>query len=181
MILADGDIVQAQRLGFIRIDPWKDDFVQPVSYDLGLAPYVRFQEHFRQENGDGDLVVDEVVWVKEKFREHDLSYTVEPDEFVLMSTIETVTIGNNHVGHVVGKSTWARHGLLVEAAGLVDPGFTGQLTLEVKNLSKFPVKLYAGQRIAQITFSQTRSKVLKPYGQRGNHYQGQEGPTPPWE
>ncbi|MFH1840609.1 MAG: hypothetical protein ABH807_00400 [Candidatus Shapirobacteria bacterium] len=62
---------------------------------------------------------------------------------------------------------------------IVDPGFSGWLTFEISNLSRLPIKIYAGMRIAQICFFQVTSSVLRPYGSKqiGSKYQGQKGPT----
>jgi dCTP deaminase len=62
-------------------------------------------------------------------------------------------------------------------AGFIDPGFDGQITLELSNIGPIPVKLYPGMRIAQIVLYQMTSPAERPYGaERGSHYQGQIGP-----
>jgi dCTP deaminase len=62
-------------------------------------------------------------------------------------------------------------------AGFIDPGFEGQITLELSNLGRIPVRLYPGMRIAQIVLHQLTSAVERPYGaSRGSHYHGQTGP-----
>lgn len=182
-VLADCDIERYRRIGLLDIAPWSDELLQPVSYDLTLAPYVTSQSAWIHRNVYGDITVDKVEWHTDKFDEYRMNYVLQPDEFALFSTVEKVTLGNNLVGHVEGKSTIARHGILVHCAGLVDPGFEGELTLEVKNLSKIPFVMTAGMRIAQIEFSQTLSNVRRTYGSPGldNHYQGQKGPTPPYD
>ncbi|MET0410646.1 MAG: dCTP deaminase, partial [Polyangiaceae bacterium] len=64
-------------------------------------------------------------------------------------------------------------------AGFIDPGFTGQITLELSNIGVLPVRLYPGMRIAQLAFYPMSSPAERPYGeQRGSHYQGQRGPQP---
>lgn len=182
MRFADQDIEQAQRLGMINISPWRDDLLQPCSYDLTLAPYVAIQEGWDGCTCDG-CQGPEGPWRIEEFDDIQPgggTFILAPGVFMLFSTVETVTVGDSICGEVKGKSTWARRGLLVEAAGLVDPGFSGQLTLELKNLTEHPIILTAGVAIAQITFDQLRSKARRPYSTERNHYQGQRGPTPPW-
>ncbi len=172
MILADVDIEHFQRLGMLEISPYMDHRLQPASYDLTLGPYVGIWERYSGED----------VYRVEKFDEGpegELEYWLDPGDFVIMSTVETVTLSDSIAGDVAGKSSIARKGVIVEAAGFVDPGFSGQLTLEVFNMRKVPVLLTAGMAIAQIKFYQTRSKARRPYGTRG-HYQGQKGPTPSW-
>lgn len=107
-------------------------------------------------------------------------FTLAPGGFALASTRERVTMPDDLVGLVVGKSTIARAGLQVEAAGLIDSGFEGHITLELVNLSPWRVVLFPGMRIAQLTLWRTSQPVERPYGSTGltSHYQGQAGATP---
>lgn len=83
------------------------------------------------------------------------------------------------VGFVIGKSTNAREGLQIEAAGLIDPGFWGHITLELKNLHHEDlINLEIGDAIGQVYFVYVDQPVDVPYGPaNGNHYQGQFGVT----
>ena len=188
MRLSDVDIQFYRRTGHLDIKPWNDDALQGASYDLHLAPYVAEPFRTYQVNADCQVCVDEVYWVKSKFEEEivegtpdwNLVYTLAPNAFVLMSTIETVEISTHLSSAVAGKSSRAREGVAVEFAGWIDPGFMGNLTLEVKNNLPFPIKMKAGMPIAQVIFEQLRTPSQRPYGDRG-HYQGQNGPTTSWE
>lgn len=161
MILADCDIENFQRLGMINIYPWTPEQLQPASYDLRVG--VEYTEL-----GSNSMWT---ISAGQKIRIH-------PDDFYLLHTEEIVTLGPNVAAQVAGKSTWARRGLIVESAGFVDPGFSGQLTLEVKNIGTLPVDVGTDDFLCQIVFHQMRSKALNPYGtHRGSHYQGQTGPT----
>jgi dCTP deaminase len=107
-------------------------------------------------------------------------FVIQPGTFVLGSTIETITLPDDIVARVDGKSSLGRLGLLVHAtAGYVDPGWTGRLTLELSNQSQMPIALYYGMRIAQISFIELTTPVDRPYGDEslGSKYQGQTGPT----
>jgi len=106
-------------------------------------------------------------------------YYLRPGDFCLASTIEVFDMPLNVVGFVVGKSTYAREGLMIEVAGLIDPGFKGDITLELKNLhQQNPIILETGQSIGQVYFMYTDERVDTPYGlANGNHYQGQKGIT----
>jgi dCTP deaminase len=110
----------------------------------------------------------------------DTQTEVRPGEFLLANTLERLKLPDNISGLVHGKSTWARKGLMVEAAGLVDPGFEGTITLELKNLSHLPIPLRAGEPICQISFHGLDAGVLRPYGSDGlnSHYQGQNKAEP---
>jgi dCTP deaminase len=108
-------------------------------------------------------------------------FVIQPGSFCLGSTVETITLPDDIVARVDGKSSLGRLGLLVHAtAGYVDPGWTGKLTLELSNQSQMPIALYYGMRIAQISFLEMTTAVDRPYGspELGSKYQGQTGPTP---
>lgn len=172
-ILADQDIVFFRNLGLLDVHPWNDDLLQPGSYDLRLAPYRTYREY--------NLNTGETRWRTEKFDEDGrggLEYILEPDEFGLFTSIEVVEVTPRIGAEVKGKSTWAREGLIIESAGWVDPGFCGQLTLELKNIGGIPLTLTAGAPIAQVVFHELRSPALRPYGERGR-YMNQAGPQPP--
>lgn len=104
---------------------------------------------------------------------------LKPGVFCLGCTVETFAMPNDVVGFVVGKSTNAREGLQIEAAGLIDPGFWGDITLELKNLHhEDDIVLKPGESIGQVYFLRVDQSVDIPYGpENGNHYQGQLGVT----
>jgi dCTP deaminase len=102
---------------------------------------------------------------------------LRPRTFALGTTAESVIIGHNQCGQVHGKSTLGRNGLLVHVtAGLLDPGFVGQITLELYNVSEAPLVLEVGQPICQIQIAQLN---VFTDGYQG-HYQNQKGTTKPW-
>lgn len=109
-----------------------------------------------------------------------LGWRIMPGEFLLGSTMERLTLSPNIVGTVVGKSTVARTGLMVECAGLVDPGFDGDLTLELYNLCDQSILLERGMMICQMTLEWMDTTPERVYGDKSlnSHYQGQTGPTP---
>lgn len=122
-----------------------------------------------------DVHLDEVELGSVIYRKG--SVFLQPGIFCLGSLIETFNMPNNIAGFVEGKSTIAREGLQIHAAGLIDPGFYGDITLEIKNLHHSEVyELKIGEPIAQVYFLQTDEPVDAPYGE-GNHYQGQRGVT----
>lgn len=106
-------------------------------------------------------------------------YTIKPGEFILMSTNEAVDVPKDFVGVVKGKSSLARKGLMVECAGFIDPSFSGQITLEIKNLNQGRnIRLYDGMKICQIVFVRMAETPTSGYSKdTGHHYQGQHGAT----
>ena len=80
-----------------------------------------------------------------------------------------------------GKSSLGRLGLLIHStAGFIDPGFSGQVTLELSNVANLPIAIYPNMKIGQISFYQMTTPAEFPYGspELGSKYQGQAGPTP---
>ena len=177
-VLADRDIRSALQEGRIRIDPFDPACLQPSSIDLHLDRDFRvFHNHRyplidpRQEQPD----LTEVVSIEE-----DEPFVLHPGEFVLGQTLEWVELPDDIVARLEGKSSMGRLGLLIHStAGYVDPGWKGNLTLELSNVAKLPIALYFGMRIGQISFFSMSSAVERPYGSRelGSKYQGQSTPT----
>ena len=107
-------------------------------------------------------------------------FVLHPGEFVLGSTFERVALPDDLVGRLEGKSSLGRVGLIIHStAGYVDPGFEGQITLELSNVATVPILLYPGMRVAQISFLTMTTPAARPYASPGldSHYQGQRGPT----
>lgn len=107
-------------------------------------------------------------------------YMLEPGVFTLATTIEVVKMPTNLVARVEGKSSLGRLGLIIHAtAGFIDPGFKGNITLEMMNLSPRPIALKIGMRICQLSFEKVDGRVERPYGHPAlkSKYQGQLGVT----
>ena len=113
--------------------------------------------------------------------EGDEPFILHPGEFVLGQTLERVTLPNDLVARLEGKSSLGRLGLLIHStAGFVDSGFSGNLTLELSNVANLPITIYHGMPIGQISFMRMDGPVEQPYGsgETGSKYQGQAEPTP---
>ena len=107
-------------------------------------------------------------------------FMVEPEEFVRGATEETIALTDDVVARLEGKSSHGRLGLLIHStAGFIDPGFQGQVTLELSNVANLPITIYPGMKIGQISFYQMTTAADHPYGsaELGSKYQGQRGPT----
>lgn len=107
-------------------------------------------------------------------------YALSPEECVLAATVETVWLPDFLFARVEGKSTWGRQFVSIHStAGFIDPGFKGQITLEIKNHSPRTVLLPIGVAICQVSFGHMDTNVLRPYGSEGlnSKYQNQKGAT----
>lgn len=104
---------------------------------------------------------------------------IHPGEFILGSTLEMLNVPNDLVARVEGRSSYGRLGIIVHAtAGYVDPGFKGDITLEIQNLGNAPVKLYPEDRVCQVVFETMTSESETPYGsKKDSKYMGQTGAT----
>ena len=178
-VLSDRTIKEELAAGRVVIEPLDEANIQPASIDLQLDRVFRIfrvtQRPFvdvRQPMED----LTELVTI-----EDEEPFIIQPGTFVLASTLEYVTLPDDIVARVDGRSSLGRLGLLVHAtAGYVDPGGTGNLTLELSNQSQMPIALYYGMKISQISFLRMSTPVDRPYGSESlaSKYQGQTGPTP---
>lgn len=173
-VLSDGTIMRLVHEGRIRIDPWDETMVQPASVDLRLGDTFRVFHNHRVATID---LRDPPRGLTEEVKVADEQpFVIHPGEFCLGSTAERVELPDDIVARIEGKSSLGRLGLIVHAtAGFCDPGWKGTLTLELNNLTRVPIKLYAGLPIAQLSFMTLDVPALRPYGheQLGSHYQGQ--------
>jgi dCTP deaminase len=177
-VLADRDIRDAIESGRVRIDPYDPACLQPSSVDLHLDREFRVFRNNRYPYIDvrapqPDLT--ELVKITD-----DEPFILHPSEFVLGQTAEWVELPDDLVARLEGKSSLGRLGLLIHStAGYVDPGWKGNLTLELSNVANLPIALYSGMKIGQISFFRMSSPVERPYGSRelGSKYQGQSTPT----
>ena len=87
---------------------------------------------------------------------------------MLGATLERISLPDDLVARLDGKSSLGRLGLQVHStAGLADPGFTGQITLELSNMTRLPISLYPGMRVAQLVFEMLSTPADRPYGHGG--------------
>ena len=178
MLLSDRDIRAEIDGGRVVLDPWDPAMVQPSSID------VRMDKWFRLFDNHKYPVIDPAADQPDLTRLIEVDpvegFVLHPGEFVLGSTLETVTLPDDLAARVEGKSSLGRLGLLTHAtAGFVDPGFAGHVTLELSNVATLPIRLWPGMKVGQLCFFRLTSPAEHPYGSAayGSHYQGQRGPT----
>ncbi|HUV46015.1 MAG TPA: dCTP deaminase [Dehalococcoidia bacterium] len=179
MVLSDRTIKEEIAKGRIVIEPLDPTCIQPASIDLHLDNKLlvfktwRYPFYIDVKQNIDDL--SEPVEIGE-----DKPFLLNAGEFVLASTLESISLPDDIVARLEGKSSLGRIGLLIHStAGYVDPGWQGHLTLELSNVAKLPVTLYYKMLIGQISFLRLTSSVEKVYGSPslGSKYQGQSGPA----
>jgi dCTP deaminase len=184
MILSDRTIREQLATGRIGIDPLDESCIQPSSVDLRLDRLFRvFLNHTMS-------VIDVRKDLSDLTQEVEIAegdaFILHPGEFVLGSTYERISLPDDIVARIEGKSSLGRLGLLIHStAGFIDAGFSGHITLELSNVANLPITLYPGMKIGQVSFLQMTTPADVPYGSAkvGSKYQGQRGPTPSryWE
>lgn len=180
MILSDADILERLGDGDLVIEPLADvDLqVQPASVDLRLGKEFLEFEHTNIPciHPDSEREVEE--YVSETTIDEDDEFILHPGDFILGTTMERVEVPADIIAHVQGRSSIGRLAVVVHAtAGIVDPGYRGQITLELSNLGTAPVALTPGTRISQLIFTELTRPAKRPYGsERGSKYQDQDGP-----
>lgn len=179
MVLSDQSLREATTSGRLKIEPFRESAVQPSSIDLRLGPVFRVflnrsDTHIDPRKDQAGLTETVEVADGEPFVLH-------PGEFVLAGTLEVVEMPDDLVGRIEGKSSLGRLGLMVHStAGYVDPGFRGNLTLELANNATLPILLWPGMEIGQLSILQLTTPAERPYGSPGlnSKYQDQVASTP---
>ena len=175
MILNDREITRLAEAGMIT--PFAEGVARPgvisygvtsFGYDMRVADeWVRYPAYCNVD----PLRIDDVM---KQYERQD--YTrIGPGGFVLCRSVETFDIPEDVLGIVVGKSTYARCGLIVNCTPM-EPGWHGHLTIELHNASQHAIKVYANEGIAQVMFHRGERPAVT-YADKGGKYQGQTGVT----
>ena len=179
MVLSDRTIRRLLGEGRIGIEPYEEELLQPSSVDVRVDRLFRVFRNSRYPFIDVKQEMEELTELVEVDTEE--AFILHPGEFVLGSTLERITLPDDLVARLEGKSSLGRLGLLIHStAGFIDPGWDGHVTLELSNVANLPITIYYGMKIGQLSFVQLSEPAEHPYGTGtlGSKYQGQAGPTP---
>ncbi len=185
MILSDQHIREALDSGRVRItypslpqSAWPAPHIAASSMDLHLGSTFKVYEHSTFAVLDPKRPETFAGKMRTITLEDGESFIVQPGEFALGVTQEHITVPDDLVVRVEGRSSLGRLGIIVHStAGFVDPGFQGTLTLEISNLNRLPVALYPGMRICQLAFLKMSSPAQMTYDRKpGSKYMGQLTP-----
>ncbi len=156
MILSDKSIRELREKEELVIEPFDEVQVQPASVDLRLGnSFLKINEN-----------LTEIMTLNDKLEYISLEkdeIVIPPHSFLLATTREHVELPNDLTAFVEGRSSIGRMGLFIQNAGWVDPGFAGQITLELYNANRLPIKLIAGRRICQLVFARMDNRADIPY------------------
>ena len=167
MILSDKTILKMLENKSLTITPVEKEQIQPASVDVRLGNTFSIVEDMSR----GILSLDNEIVYKTITAD---TYVLLPGQFVLASTMEYFELPDNLTAFVEGRSSLGRIGLFIQNAGWVDPGFRGEITLELFNANRCAIDLKAGRRVGQLVFAQLDDTALNPYSGK---YQGQRGAT----
>jgi dCTP deaminase len=178
MLLSDRDLIDELKAGQLQLEPFDPALVQPSSIDVRLDRFFRVFNNHLYTHIDPAVQQDDLTAMVEVADGQ--PFVLHPGEFVLASTLEVITLGDQFAGRLEGKSSLGRLGLLTHStAGFIDPGFSGHVTLELSNVANLPIRLWPGMKIGQLCIFRLSSPAEHPYGAAvyGSRYQGQRGPT----
>jgi len=176
-VLSDSDIKKELENGALKIYPLDRSLISLACVDLRLGYEFRVFKHTGLTHIDTRSLPEEEFMETVKVKD-DEPFTIHPGEMVLGITYEHVTIPSSLLARLDGRSSLGRIGILVHTtAGSIDPGWIGNITLEIANIAKFPVVLYPKMRICRLTFDMLSSPTTTPYTLRpGSKYVNQKGP-----
>ena len=164
------------------ISPFEDKQVTGDKISFGVSSYgydARVSDEFKIFTNVNSEIVDPKNFKSSNFiTKNSSECIIPPNSFVLARTVEYFKIPKNILVICLGKSTYARCGIIVNVTPL-EPGWEGHVTLEFSNTTPLPAKIYANEGVAQFVFIKGNEDPLVSYADRNGKYQGQKGVTLP--
>ncbi len=167
MILSDKTLMKMLEKKELVVEPIEKEQIQPASIDIRLGNTFSIVE----DTSTGIINLEDEIKYKTITSD---TYILLPNQFVLATTMEYFDLPDDLTAFVEGRSSLGRMGLFIQNAGWVDPGFKGEITLELYNANRCAIELKAGRRVGQLVFAKMDDKALNPYNGK---YQGQRGAT----
>jgi dCTP deaminase len=167
----------------IVIEPFAESSVRPGVISYGVSSYgydVRVGRHYKVFTNVHSAIVDPKQFSPQSFVDIEAdSCLIPPNSFALAETVEYLEIPRDIIGICLGKSTYARCGIIVNVTPL-EPEWRGKVTIEISNTTPLPAKIYSGEGIAQILFLKAADVCKVSYGDKKGKYQDQKGLTLPF-
>ena len=174
--------IRQQSLENNMITPFNEKLSKDGVISYGLSSYgydARLSDEFMIFTNVDNAIVDPKAFNNQSFVERKADVCViPPNSFVLCRTVETFKIPRDVLVVCLGKSTYARCGLIVNVTPL-EPEWEGQVTLEISNTTPLPAQVYANEGIAQFLFFKGDEICETSYADRAGKYMGQQGVTLP--
>lgn len=167
MILSDKTLMKMLDEKTLIVEPIEKEQIQPASIDIRLGNTFSIVE----DTSTGIINLENEIKYKTITSD---SYILLPNQFVLATTMEYFDLPDDLTAFVEGRSSLGRMGLFIQNAGWVDPGFKGEITLELYNANRCAIELKSGRRVGQLVFAKMDQTALNPYNGK---YQGQRGAT----
>jgi len=167
---------QALEKGMIK--PFEDRQVRQGGISFGLSSYgydIRIADEFKIFTNINTTIVDPKSFDPRSFVDYQGTVAViPPNSFALGRSVEYFKIPRNVLTICVGKSTYARCGIITNVTPF-EPEWEGYVTLEISNTTPLPAKIYANEGIAQVLFFESDETCETSYADRQGKYQGQQG------
>ena len=164
------------------IEPFVDDQVREGVVSFGVSSYgydIRVADEFKVFTNIYNTVVDPKNFDPKSFVDINADVCIiPPNSFALARTIEYFRIPRDVLTVCLGKSTYARCGIIVNVTPF-EPEWEGHVTLEISNTTPLPAKIYANEGIAQVLFFQSDEPCARSYKDKKGKYQAQRGVTLP--
>lgn len=176
-VLSDHEIAKE-----VRIEPFEEGIHRPGVISYGVSSYgydVRVGRHFKIFTNVHNVVVDPKNFSEASFVDYEADHCIiPPNSFALAETMEYFEIPRDVLAICVGKSTYARCGIIVNVTPL-EPEWRGRVTLEISNTTPLPAKIYSNEGIAQLIFLRGEAVCDTSYADKKGKYQDQFGITLP--
>ena len=182
-----GILCDSQIRELIGIEPFEENVKRQGKISYGVSSYgydLRVGSVFKIFTNVNSEIVDPKKFSERSFVTIDCDETradhvlIPPNSFALCETVETVSMPRGYLAICVGKSTYARCGIIVNVTP-IEPEWRGKITLEISNTTPLPAKIYANEGVAQVIFIESDEPCETSYKDRGGKYQGQRGVTLP--
>ncbi len=164
------------------IDPFVDAQVRDGAISYGVSSYgydLRVADDFKIFTNVHSAIVDPKDFASDSFVDFKGDVCIiPPNSFALARSVEYFRIPRNVLTICLGKSTYARCGLIVNVTPF-EPEWEGYVTLEISNTTPLPAKVYANEGLAQVLFFEADEPCEQSYADKKGKYQGQTGVTPP--
>ena len=172
----------------IGIEPFEENTKRPGRVSYGVSSYgydIRVGTVFKIFTNINASIIDPKNFRDDSFVTIDTRETgkdhvlIPPNSFALCETVEFLEMPRDYLAICVGKSTYARCGIIVNVTP-IEPEWRGRITLEISNTTPLPAKIYANEGVAQILFLRGEQVCKVSYGDKKGKYQDQKGLTLPF-